>query len=68
MTSTCRGCGRPIRVEMSAVWETGEDGYSRRTGRKEPLHPNGGAGYGGNGHFCTLRCGFWWAVRKIEGE
>lgn len=24
-----------------------------------------GYGYANNGHFATLRCGFWWAVKKF---
>lgn len=27
-----------------------------------------GYGYDGNGFFCTLRCGFGWAVWKVKAE
>lgn len=33
--------------------------------RKALLH---GVGYDGNGIFCTLRCGFLWALRKVNSE
>lgn len=38
--------------------------YCGKQLRKAQFHD--GLGYDGNGIFCTLRCGFAWAVRRVR--
>jgi hypothetical protein len=36
--------------------------------RLRPEDPGGAGGYRDNGNFCSLRCGYQWAVRQMRGR
>lgn len=55
----CVQCNRPLSVNFKFVWPDG--GKRKRDGIR-------GYGYGNDGVFCTLRCGYLWAINRVRQE
>lgn len=66
---TCIQCGRPLPVIRRWPDRNSERGVSYGTKEWRDLvrsQPIEGYGYNGRGHFCTLRCGWRWAIDRLE--
>lgn len=65
--TACLNCGKPLKHEThrdyhgKPMWN--EDGSRNPFAR---VNSHDAPGYRGNGFFCTMRCGFSWAVRKAS--
>lgn len=60
----CLECRRPLRHYGRRVPVSADDPYGPY--RNEPLFDK--PGYGDDGVFCTLGCGYRWAIREAKGR
>lgn len=65
-TPLCRNCRKKLRAnyKSESVRVQTEAGYHTKVVRTDEVE---GYGYHDNGHFCTLRCGFLYAINFLEG-
>jgi hypothetical protein len=66
---TCRWCGdklRFIRLVADAL-DQGNPTYREEPGGYATIQASRPGGYA-DGLFCTLRCGYQWAVRNLRGR
>jgi hypothetical protein len=63
----CVGCNRRLSINFKFVWDKVPDSFggfmSKR--RRDGIR---GYGYGDDGVFCTLRCGYLWALNRVRQE
>lgn len=56
----CRNCNRPLRSYWALNWPA--------TNRAAIDQTWSGYGRLGNGFFCSLRCGYYWAIEQVKRE
>lgn len=67
--NTCHWCGDRLRYERVAATDEDRTDPSYKEAGSSYSRPSKNApkpGYGGNGIFCSIRCGYQWAVRRLQ--
>lgn len=61
----CLHCNRPMTQWLKIQWQ--QTGDPPHTQLKELSREEVGFGYEGNGFFCSMHCGWEWAVKTAKG-